>query len=168
MTWIAEPSGAVRMGIGRSDDGRASRLLYRAGPRGSFATIDRARSSDSDGLLVPILLAAPTGGAVTITQAEGRAALHEFDLVKLEAEKKLFAGEGYDIDDVTLTGDGDAVAGVDYISDRSRTTWLLPRLADIQAKLDAAVGNRAATIVSMDRAQNRFLVHVGDATTPGT
>jgi dipeptidyl aminopeptidase/acylaminoacyl peptidase len=168
MTWIADPSGAVRMGIGRSDEGRASRLLYRSGPQGNFATIDRARSRDNDSLMVPILLAGPTGGAVTITQSDGRAALHEFDLVKLEAGKKLFSVDNYDIDGITLTPEGDAVAAVDYVSDRSRTTWLTPRLVAIQAQLDAAVGDRAATIVSMDRAQNRFLVHVGDASTPGS
>ncbi len=168
MTWIADPSGTVRMGIGRSDDGRASRLLYRTGPRGNFATIDRARSNENDGLMVPILLAAPGNAAVTITSSDGRAVLREFDLVKLEAGKKLFDVDGYDIDDVTLTSEGDAVAGIDYVSDRARTTWLLPRLADIQAKLDAAVGKRTAMIVSMDRTQQRFLVHVGDASTPGS
>ena len=89
-------------------------------------------------------------------------------LSTLTVGKRIFGIDGYDIDGVLMTPDGSAVAGIAYTSDRSRMHWVNPALAETQALLDKAVGDRAASIVSLSRDQKQMLVQVGAANQPGS
>lgn len=168
MRWYADGDGAVRMGIGYDDSTRMSRLLYRPDGKGLFKTIDRANGRLDEGLTVPFLVGGGTTQSMTISAPDGFDDLHELDLTTLKVGKRLYGVDGYDISDVTMTPDRSAVAGVGYVSDRARVHWIDPVLAEVQAALDKAVGDRTATIVSMSRDQKKMLVQVGDATQPGS
>jgi dipeptidyl aminopeptidase/acylaminoacyl peptidase len=167
MTWIADPTGAIRMGMGYNDDKRTSRLIYRSDGSGSFRQIDRADARKQEDLTLPILLAG-TDTAVTIAGPSGFDGLYDIDLKTLSVGKKIFGVDGYDINDVWLSPDGTRVAGVSYTSDRARTHWMDPALADVQSLFDKAVGvGRTASIVSLSRDQTKMLAWVGDASQPG-
>jgi dienelactone hydrolase len=168
MRWFADASGAVRMGIGYNDENRTSRVLYRPDGKGAFRTVDRADSRRDERLTVPFLMTSDKTRSMTLSAPDGFDALHELDLTTLTVGKRVFGVDGYDIDSVVMTPDGSAVAGVSYTSDRSRMNWMDPALAEIQALLDKAVGDRVASIASMSRDQKQLLVQVGDASQPGS
>lgn len=167
MQWIADPSGAVRMGVGYNDDNRTSKLLYRPDGSSSFRVLDRASGRKDESLVFPILLSGSEKRALTIEKSDGFDALFEFDLTTFQSGKRIFAKPGYDIDSVILNPAGTDVAGVRYTSDGGRVHWLDPALAEIQSMLDNAVGTRFAHIVSLSRDQKKMLVWVGDASQPG-
>ena len=56
MKWVADASGAVRMGIGFNDGNRTSRLLYRPDGKGAFRILDRADQRQDERLTVPFLM----------------------------------------------------------------------------------------------------------------
>ena len=168
MNWFADPSGAVRMGIGYNDADRTSRLLYRSGSSGSFRPIDRASAKAKDSLTVPFLSTDATAPAVTVSAPDDVAALYELDLARLAVGKKLFGIDGYDIDGVQMSPDGNKVAGVFYTTDHARVKWMDADLAAIQESLDKAVAPRTARIVSLSRSQKQMIVHVGSASEPGS
>jgi dienelactone hydrolase len=168
MNWFADASGAVRMGIGYNDSNRTSRLLYRPDGKGAFRTLDRADNRRDERLTVPFLMTSDKSKSITISAPNGFNALHELDLPGLTVGKRIYGVDGYDVDYVTMTPDGSGIAGVGYTSDRSRMHWVDPALAEIQALLDRAVGDRVASIVSMSRDQKQMLVQVGDASQPGS
>lgn len=167
MRWIADPSGAVRMGIGYNDAKRSSRLLYRDNATGGFRTIDRADGRRNERLTMPILSGSGTA-AMTISAPDNVAGLYELNLSEMSVGKKIWSAEGYDIDDA-LTDDATGnLLGVAYTSDHSRMHWVDPAMADLQSQLDKAVGARHASITSMSADRKRVLVHVGDGSGPGS
>ena len=155
MRWYADASGAVRMGIGYTDSNRTSRLLYRPDGKGYFRTIDRANNRRDERLTVPFLMTSDKTKSMTISAPDGFDTLHELDLGNLTVGKRVYGVEGYDIDNVVMTPDGSAVAGVGFTSDRYRMHWMDPALAGIQKLLDTAVGDRVASIVSTSRDQKK-------------
>ena len=166
--WFADASGAVRMGIGYNDGTRMARLLYRPDGKGNFRIVDRADRRRDERLTVPFLFVGDKTKSMTISAPDGFDALHEIDLQTLSVGKRVFGVDGYDLGGVTMTPDGSGIAGVSYTSDRDHIHWMDPALAEIQALLDKAVGNRAASIISLSRDQKKMLVQVGDASQPGS
>jgi hypothetical protein len=163
LNWVADASGVVRMGVGYEDRSRTGKLLYRPDGTARFSIVDRANRKREESLLSPILLANNQTRAFVFHRTNGFRSLFDFDLTKMEPGKQVFAVPGYDIDWVTLNEAGTEVAGVRYTSDRARTHWFDPNLAQVQAMLDKAVGARSAYIVSLSRDQKKMLVWVGDA-----
>jgi dienelactone hydrolase len=167
MNWYADPSGNVRMGIGYADSTRTSRLLYRPTGKGPFKTVDRANAKAEDELTVPILMSDLAQPALTVSAHEGFEALYALDLATLTIGKRIFGAERYDIDHPLRSDDG-TLLGVAWTNDRARVHWLDADLAKVQADLDKAVAPRSARIVSWNRDRKRLLVHVADASQPGS
>ncbi|MEG3176392.1 prolyl oligopeptidase family serine peptidase [Sphingomonas sp. RB3P16] len=163
MDWYADPAGTVRLGMGYEDSSRSYRLLYRDTAKQSFRTVSRARGRDADLGNTPAVFLPEPGKALAFDDADGFNALYPLDLATLQTGPKLFGIPGYDIDSV-ITGDGGSrLVGVRYTDTRPRTHWVDPKLADVQAKIDAAIGTRTAQIVSWSRDFSVLLVRVGGA-----
>ncbi len=167
MRWAADATGTVRLAVGYNDVSRTARLLYRPDGRTTFRIVDRADRRRDEELTVPALFTADPGKALTFDNRDGRDALYELDLGTLTVGKRVFAIDGHDIDSIIPDAAGTGVAGIRFTTDRARVSWTEPALAEIQAQLDAAVGDRIATIVSLSRDQKRLIVHVGRASQPG-
>jgi hypothetical protein len=75
--WYADSTGAVRIGIGFSDDGRSARLLYRDGDSGDFKTVNKANSRKGQKLLVPSLFLEEPGQALAIDDRDGYDAVYK-------------------------------------------------------------------------------------------
>ncbi|HTU12972.1 MAG TPA: alpha/beta fold hydrolase [Allosphingosinicella sp.] len=158
--WFADGQGNVRMGISRdADSGRLS-VLYRSGGDGNFRTIIRERTERYQNPPVPIAFL-PGDRALAISRHEGYSALYEVDLNTMDFTRKVFGLANYDIDDVDLNVEQNAVDGIDVTEDRSRTVWMNPRLREIQQALDETFGAGMASIVSTDRPRTNIIAHVG-------
>jgi dipeptidyl aminopeptidase/acylaminoacyl peptidase len=167
LSWYADAAGTVRIGIGRGDDGRSARLLYRKKDGDIFRVVDRIRPRRDDKLLVPVLFLAEPGQAIAFHDKDGYDALYKLDLDTLELGEKVFGADGYDVDAIIRDPKGSYLAGAVVVKDGPQVHWFDPGLAQVQADLDKAVPGRRAAIVSMDRSQRRLLVHVGGPDRPG-
>ncbi len=161
LNYLADATGAVRLGYGYNRETRRAELIYREGGKGLFREIDSARYSKDEELDVPILFLADPAKALTIDDEEGFDSLYEMDLPSLARGKKVFGLPGYDIGRLIATTSGDALAGIALTEDRPRIHWIDPGMAETQANFDIAVGKGRARIVSWDRARERLLVQVG-------
>jgi dipeptidyl aminopeptidase/acylaminoacyl peptidase len=166
MGWYADGNGTVRMGIGRSEDGRKMRLLYRADDRHRFRTVDR---NDDDGkLTVPALFLAQSGKAVTIGDDEqGYSALYELDLDTMTRGKQLMASKGFDLGGVISDASETRVAGVHIYGDRPDQHWIDPAVATLSAQLKGRIKGANVQLLSFSRDRNRALVFVSGADSPG-
>jgi dipeptidyl aminopeptidase/acylaminoacyl peptidase len=168
MSWYADATGAVRIGIGYDDERGQSRLLYREGAKGLFRTVDRANTRKNEELSVPALFLPEPGKALAFDSSDGFNALYELDLASLKLGRKVFGAEGYDLGSLTTDVSGSTLAGISYTAEYRKMQWLDPSLAQVQAEIDKAVGDRRAEIVSLSKDRTKMIVKVGSASQPGS
>lgn len=167
LNWYADGSGAVRMGIGMTLDGRTRRAIYRSGAKGAFKTIDRARGR-KDSLTVPAMFLKDPGKALMFADDEqGYTALYELDLETLERGKQLFASKGYDIGGLVSDAGGFNYVGVRVNEDKPGIRWTDPALAAMQQAVAAKIKGGEPRIISLSRDRSTAVVHVGGANAPG-
>lgn len=167
MTWIADGAGTVRMGIGRSIDGRQTRVLYRDTADADFATIVKARTHRAS-YVVPATFLSQSGKALAMADdADGYGGLYEYDLATHELGRRLYASEGFDLDGYILNDSRDGLAGVSYLDDTARTEWIDPDLVALQAEIQGFVQNGRARILNYSRDHTRAIVDVGATNSPG-
>ncbi|MFV0625082.1 alpha/beta hydrolase family protein [Sphingomonas sp. ac-8] len=165
MRWFADGKGAVRMGIGRSEDGRKTRLLYRPGDRGRFRTVDR---NDDGDMTVPALFLDDPAKALTITDDEnGFSALYDFDLTTMTRGKQIAASKGFDLAGLISDADESRLLGVEVQGDRPEQQWLDPELTALAKTLSARVQGGSTRLVSFSRDRSRAILFVGGADAPG-
>lgn len=165
--WYADGSGAIRMGFGMSLDGRTRRIVYRPEGKGSFKTIDRARTH-KETLTVPAMFLKEPGKAVMIGDDEqGLSALYELDLETLERGKQLFATKGYDIGGLVRDESGFNYLGVYVNENKPGIRWTDPALDAMQKKVAEKIKGGEPKIVSLSRDRSAAIVHVGGANAPG-
>lgn len=167
MDWYADGTGTVRSGLAYDDDTRSYRLLYRDSAAQPFRTLVKAKGKDADLGNTPAMFLPEPGKALSISDADDVTALYPLDLATLKTGAKLFGVPGYDIDSIISDESGTRLVGVQYTDTRPRVHWIDPALADIQTKLDAAVGTRTARIVSWSKDFQVLIVHVGGPDRPG-
>ncbi|MFL6857723.1 MAG: alpha/beta hydrolase family protein [Allosphingosinicella sp.] len=165
--WYADGTGAVRIGIGRRNEGRSVRLLYRDSDESGFRTVDRADYRKGEDLTVPALFLAEPGQALAIDDSGGYDAVHKLDLATLKIGEKVFGVDGYDIDGIIADRAAGKLLGIAYTDNGPAVRWLDPDLAAAQDAIDKAVPGRRASIVSMNRDRQRLLIHLGSASQPG-
>jgi dipeptidyl aminopeptidase/acylaminoacyl peptidase len=167
-SWYADGSGTIRVGVGATAQGRSLRLLYRDRDGEGFGVIDRANSRKGQNLLLPSLFLPEPGQALAIDDRGGFDALYKLDLKTMTVGERVFGAAANDIDGIVADRTGTKLLGVTLTEAAPRVHWLDPDLAKLQASLDEAVPGRRASIVSMDSARERFLIHIGGADRPGT
>jgi acetyl esterase/lipase len=168
MSWYADSTGLVRMGIGYNDTTRSARLLYREKPGEAFRMIDRARTKEGESLTVPALFLPEPGRALAFSDHTGFNALYELDLGTMELGKEVFSVPGYDLDGFTQDSTGTQLLGVSYTDTRYRTQWLDPVISKAQRDLERALPpGEHAHLVSMSVNQQRLIAYAGSPSTPG-
>jgi dienelactone hydrolase len=167
--WGADEFGVVRVGFGRSSNGRSSRLLYRGGPDEGWQTIDRADSRRDEQVTVPEMFLDRGGRALVLADdPKGFQAAFEVKLPSLELADPTFARSGYDVDAVVRLPGIAGPAGYAVVEDTLRHHWIDPDMAQVQKALDGSVGkDRRATILSVSRDRSRMIVLVDSASEPG-
>lgn len=167
--WYADATGAVRVGVGATGDGRLQRMLYRPNDKGTFHVVDRANTRRDEDLLQPTMFLPDSNKAVAIADdKDGYRAVFELDLTTMTLGRQLIGAPGYDIDDIVADERQTSVLGATVVEKGPKTHWLDPALAALQADLDKAVKGQRATVVSWSRDFSRLLLLVGFADSPGS
>lgn len=166
-SWVADSQGNVRMGYGYDDDSGTARLLYRAGGEGDFQTIARANTRREERVPMPAMFLPGGNAAIAISDHEGFDAVYEMSLPTLALGRRLFAVEGYDVDDIYPTPAGDRISGVAYTAERAAVNWRDPPMREAQANLDATFGAGRAHIISWNRDRSKLLAFVGGPSQAG-
>lgn len=167
MDWYADTAGTVRMGIVYDDDRRSYRTLYRAQPGAPLKPIQRVLAKGSTLSTLPALILPQSGKAIAVDDADGFDAVYDFDLDTMKIGAKIFDAPGYDVGGPFLDPTGTKMMGFQYTDTRTRTKWLDPTLAQVQADLDKAVPNLWPDIVSWSNDLSVLLVHIGAADSAG-
>jgi dipeptidyl aminopeptidase/acylaminoacyl peptidase len=162
--WYADSAGVVRAGLGSSGDRRW--LLYRAGEGEAF-TETSGRTLDLDGDVDQLVPVAGSDQGYAIAGAPGgRYALFRYDFAADRLGTIVYEHPRVDLDGFQTSPEG-SLLGVVYTEDREETRWFDSRLADAQARIDAALPDSVNRIVSMSDDRRRLLVWSGGATNPG-
>ncbi|UVO51531.1 S9 family peptidase [Sphingomonas sp. SUN019] len=165
--WYADGDGIVRMGIGHSADGRATRVLYRPATDKSFRVIDRAKTRD-DAVMAPALFLPGGDKALMIADDDaGLSALYDFDLTTLERGKQLFASKRYDIGGLETDHTGYRLLGVRVNEEAPAIRWTDPDVAALEAEAGKLVKGATVRVVSLSRDHQRAIVRAGSAEAPG-
>lgn len=164
--WFADTNGTVRFGFGYNSDVNRASLIYRAADNQSFRTLDRASLSKGETLLSPVAFQTDPNKIIVRSSHEGRDGFYDYDVQRGEYGKALFLNDRYDAGGISLSLDGQSIAGVHYVDDRPRVEWFDPEMKQLQADLDKSVPGRVANIVSKSADWNRLLVTVSSPTVP--
>lgn len=167
MSWYADGNGFVRMGIGHSDDGRSTRVLYRAPGTSNFRTIDRAATRDDDVIVPTLFLSDPTKSLMLDDDEQGFTALYELDLTTLQRGKLLHASKGYDLGGIVPDESGFGYVGVRLDENGGSVRWTNPEYQAIETAAAAKVKNAQVQLVSVSRDRSRAILWVGAPNAPG-
>ncbi len=166
--WYADGAGTIRLGVGTFQEGRNTSLLYRHRDGDLFHTVERANSRKGESLLVPQLFLPEPDQALTLDDKDGFTSVYKLDLTTMELGDKLFGVSNYDVDDIVPDREGTRLLGVTVIEDTTRTHWLDPDLASLQAAIDKSVPGRQARILSLNAKRDRVIVLVAANDQPGS
>jgi dipeptidyl aminopeptidase/acylaminoacyl peptidase len=166
-SWYADGTGAVRVGIRREQEGRASSLLYRRRDGDNFHVVDRANSRKGQSLLLPALFLDEPDQALAIDDHDGYDALYKLDLATMTIGERVFGLAGYDIDGIVTDSAGTKLLGIATVEEGPRTHWLDPDLAKLQTEVEKVTPGRRPDVLSMDSKRQRFLIHLGAPDRPG-
>lgn len=165
-SWYADGQGTVRVGVGQEDGGRNHRMLYRSGASEGFREVANTGKSGKE-LLVPQIFLGEAGKAATFSDANGRTALYMLDLATMQTGALLYDVPGYDLDAVIADPTQTQVRGVRFTDTRPRTVWFDPKMQQIQAGLEQALGGKRVEITSQSADENAFVIHQSSPSAPG-
>jgi dienelactone hydrolase len=167
LDWGADHLGQVRIGLGFSDGGLTSRLIYRRSNDEAFRVVDKANHKRDEVLSVPFLYLPGGDNALVMRDNDaGRTSIFEVDLVKQQTVKTIFEPEQGEVEGAIISDDGKLLGA--YTTDKKNPIfWFDPDLASLQANLNKSVPNARVHIESMSADQSKMLVRVDSAETPG-
>lgn len=165
LTWIADGSGAVRVGIGRNLIADGGRVLYRPSGRGDFREV--ARTTGTESLIAPQLFLDGNKALAVADDPEGYSAVYEYDLATFKKGTMLHASKGYDIGGIRSDRTGSRLAGVVRAEKAVVTDWVDPAMRTLQTEINSKVRGGQGQIISTSDDLNRSIVLFGAADAPG-
>lgn len=165
--WFADSSGTVRAGLGV--DARRWWLLYRKDANAKFEKVVRRkiRQDEEQGSIERFIPIDGSDHGYAVTNARtGRYGLYRYDFASDSIGEPVYEHAQVDIDDFRMSDEGEITA-VYYTDDRSRVEWLVPRMKELQGKIDRALPDRINRVVSMSHDGTKMLVWTGSAADPG-
>ncbi len=164
--WAADSEGVVRMGVGRSTDGRTMRVLYRQHRDEPLRQIVRP-TREHESVIIPQLFLREPGKAIVLADdPAGHGAIYDFDIDTLKLGRKLYASAGYDVAGFATTTDG-RIAGISYLENAGRQEWIEPDLIALQREVSAKVRGGSARLFSYSADYKRAIVFAGATSSPG-
>jgi dipeptidyl aminopeptidase/acylaminoacyl peptidase len=166
-SWFADSSGTVRAGLGV--DARRWWLLYRKDANAKFEKVVRRkiRQDEEQGSIERFIFMDGSDHGYAVTNARtGRYGLYRYDFSSDSIGEPVYEHAQVDIDDFRISDQGEITA-VHYTDDRSRVEWLVPRMKELQGKIDRALPDRINRVVSMSDDGTKMLVWTGSAADPG-
>lgn len=165
LRWIADESGAVRVGLGFEN--RKVKLWYRKEASEEFRLVARVRPDDEDEIWDGVHILSGTDEGLVLEPGEsGRLALRRFNYATRELGEVIYENPEWDLSDVELDDNGQPLA-VHFTDDRDRIVWLDPELARLQSQMQRAFGSSDVYIADRARDGSRLLISTGGASNPG-
>ncbi|HEY0042951.1 MAG TPA: TonB family protein [Allosphingosinicella sp.] len=168
-TWFADPSGAIRGGVGYSGNNwsvytrdPATGVLQRVAK--AKVKIDADRESTVDSLA---LFPASDKGIMVTNERTGRFGVYEYQLGAVEAGAPIFEHPDVDVTKAITFPDSAKVEGVYFEDDRPRYVWFDPELKKLQAQIDKTFPGKVNVISNRSSDGNIVLVASSSADDPG-
>lgn len=166
--WGADHLGQLRVGVGYSDGGLTSRLIYRRSNAEALRVVDKANYKRDEVLTVPFLYLPGGDNALVMRDNDaGRTSIFEVDLATQKKVRKIFEPEQGEVEGAITSNDGKLLGA--YTTDKKNPiVWFDPDLADLQANFNKSVPNLRVHIESMSADRSKMLVRIDAAETPGS
>jgi dipeptidyl aminopeptidase/acylaminoacyl peptidase len=166
--WGADHLGQLRVGVGYSNGGLTSRLIYRRSNAEALRVIDKANYKRDEVLTVPFLYLPGGDNALVMRDNDaGRTSIFEVNLANLETVKTIFEPEQGEVEGALISEDGKLLGA--YTTDKKTPiTWFDADLATLQANFNKSVPNLRVHIESMSADRSKMLVRIDSAETPGS
>ncbi|HXS92651.1 MAG TPA: S9 family peptidase [Steroidobacteraceae bacterium] len=166
--WFADSSGTVRAGLGVQS--HRWWLLYRKDADAKFEKVMRRvlkQGDDDEGSIERFIPLNGSDHGYAVTNARtGRYGLYHYDFSSDSIGEPVFEHPQVDIDDFRISEQNEITA-VYYTDDRSRVEWLVPRMKELQGKIDRALPDRINRVISMSSDGEKMLIWSGSAADPG-
>jgi len=166
--WFADSSGTVRAGLGVQS--HRWWLLYRKDADAKFEKVMRRvlkQGDDDEGSIERFIPLNGSDHGYAVTNARtGRYGLYHYDFSSDSIGEPVFEHPQVDIDDFRMSEQNEITA-VYYTDDRSRVEWLVPRMKELQGKIDRALPDRINRVISMSSDGEKMLIWSGSAADPG-
>ena len=164
-TWIADETGAVRLGMGWRR-GKVS-IYYREADEDEFRRIARFKPNETEKFFDAVqIIGGSSRGYVLDENDEGRVGLRVFDYETREVVETFYENPDWDLEDVWLDDDGQPLAAF-YTDDRSQVVWFNEEYKASYDLLKSALGDRDIWITSRSDDGKTMLVWAGNEADPG-
>ena len=165
-SWFADNRGIVRVGIDYGE--RRTRIYYRADAAGALQRLETRQDLLENSVVDLVRFVSDDGrGVMGTNAATGRFAIYEYDFGAAARGAPLFEHDEVDVTGAVFAADG-GLDGVLYEDDRPRVRWINPAMAQLQARLDAALPGKTNIVVNSSADGNRMLIFSFAADDPGT
>jgi dipeptidyl aminopeptidase/acylaminoacyl peptidase len=163
--WVADNTGAVRLGYGQQ--GRSRFWVYRDGAKGEFREVKRWDFTEGD--FAPLAFD-ETNSAVLVRDSLGAntAGISLVDVKTLQVTKQVFRDETYDADRVLRDRRSGALLGISLTREKPAIEWTLPSLKKLQAMVDAELPDTLNTFYSRNEDNSLFVIDASSDRDRGT
>jgi dipeptidyl aminopeptidase/acylaminoacyl peptidase len=149
-------------------ENRKLKIFYRKDPGSDLEVVGRVGANDDDKLWDIVRVIAGTDEGITLQPGpSGHIALRRFNLASHEAGEVIYENPTWDVDQADLDDNGKPLA-VHFTDDKSRIVWLDPAMAQVQERLEKALGSDEVRIAQRSEDGRRMLITRSSASDPGT
>lgn len=164
--WVADATGAVRIGVGSDRAGDQNRILHRAAGQTNFRNFPGKDSAGKDAKYPKVILADGRGIAIA-DDPNGFSVVYEYDLAAMKPGRVIHASSGYDIEGFRTDTAQTRLLGVSVAEASGSVRWLDPAMLALQAEINGLVKGASGAIVSTSSDLNRSVVLFSSADGPG-
>jgi dipeptidyl aminopeptidase/acylaminoacyl peptidase len=166
--WVADGSGVIRAGIGGSDDGKL-RLMYRSSANETLKTVSNEKDTTFTGAqVVPDIFTNEGDIAYATSNKDNLRRVYRIDAKTMEfVGPPVFQAIGHDAGQLIPDATGTKLLGVRYTTNRIRTKWFDPELAEVQRLFDQDFGAANAQIFSFNKDRSKLVLLIAKPSEPG-
>jgi dipeptidyl aminopeptidase/acylaminoacyl peptidase len=166
--WIADGNGVIRAGLSESEDGK-QRLMYRSGNDGALKTVSNEKDPTFTGTQVVPSIFTPNSDIAYATSNKGNfRKVYKVNVKTMEiVGDPVFEVAEHDVDDLVADQAGSNLMGIRYTTDRPRTKWMDPRLAEVQSLFDADFGAGNTQVIAGNEGYTKLVLNIAKPSDPG-
>lgn len=168
--WFVDGKGVVRAGAGGDGDSGKQRLMYRSDDKGTLKTVQNEADTTFTGQQIyPSIFLDEPDMAYATSNKDGYRKVYKINMKTMQVVGDVVYGiKGYDVGGLRSNADDNQLIGVDYTTNRDRTRWFDPRMAEIQTLLEEQFGKGNVAIGSTNKDDTKVVVIAGKVNQPGT
>lgn len=168
--WFVDGKGVIRAGAGGDGDSGKQRLMYRSDDKGTLKTVQNEADTTFTGQQIyPSIFLDEPDMAYATSNKDGYRKVYKINMKTMQVVGDVVYGiKGYDVGGLRSNADDNQLVGVDYTTNRNRTRWFDPRMAEIQTLLEEQFGKGNVAIGSTNKDDTKVIVIAGKVNQPGT